>query len=336
MRIHVCAILLALFAGSCAAYDPASGDFSKASSGHVRAATWNVNRRFVSEPAADESFRRLISAMNPDIICFEEIAAGVTFDAIRARLDSILPIAEGTSWSVHLGISDGFERNALAARLPESMRITDTSPTSELRGVTGALIDLPASQYGCRVYVMGVHLKCCSGTTETQRRQRHCDALAKWFGDLRTPGGDADLPADTPVVVAGDFNFVDPDPQQPEVTLRTGDIQDNETFGRDARGDWDNTDIWDAAPCDPFTSRSQTWPSGTANPASRLDRMYFTDSVTSTPVCFVLNTKTMSPAQLAAANLQSADSETASDHLPVVSDFIVPVVAVEVSKLEIE
>jgi hypothetical protein len=49
--------------------------------------------------------------------------------------------------------------------------------------------------------------------------------------------------------------------------------------------------------------------------------MYYTDSRVSIAHKFILNTKTMSAAQLLSAGLKSSDSEDASDHLPIAADI---------------
>jgi endonuclease/exonuclease/phosphatase family metal-dependent hydrolase len=307
------------------AWNPAAGDFSKEHPTDIRVMAYNTARNFIADSTKDALFQRILQAANPDIISFEEIVDTITTSQLVTRLNTILPTS--STWTVHLGNSDGFIRTVLATRYPQSMQITDTTPTSEVRGVNAALVDLPDDVYAGDLYPMCVHLKAFAGGTNTQRRQKACDALAKWFGDIRTSGGAIDLPTSTPALVMGDFNFVDPDPQQPEVTLRTGDIVDNATYGPDIAPDWDATDLLDVTPSDPFTGDTDTYPSGTTNPTSRIDRIYITDSVLGVVHAFVLNTKTMTASQLAAAGLQSGDTDNASDHLPIVADFalMVPV-----------
>ncbi len=301
------------------AYNPYVGDFARNQPGDVRIAAFNVLNNLGSTSAAERAaLTRLLRVLDPDIICFEEVTNTHSKAYLESELSSLVPLPAGQQWSVHIGPSDGFDFNVLASRHALSMQVTDTIPASDLRGTPAALFK-PAG-YRLGAYVMGLHLKCCTGGTTTQRRQKHCDAIAKWFGDLRTPGGNVDLPADTPVFAIGDFNLVDPDPQQPEFTLRTGDIQDEATYGPDIKGDWDNTDIADLKPADPFTGDLDTWPSGTINPTSRLDRIYYTDSRVSVAGSFILNTLSMTEQQLLAAGLKAADSATASDHLPVAID----------------
>jgi len=302
------------------AYNPAAGDYSKAQPSHIRLASWNVARNWgSSDPSVDAAMTRVLRLLNPDILALQEIPESFTAAQVQAKMNAILPLGPGQQWQVHLGLSDGYIRNALITRRPMSLQITNTVPASEVRGVTAALVDLE-STVPRDLYAMSVHLKCCSGVSETSRRQRHADALAKWFGDIRTPGGAITLPIHTPAVVMGDFNFVDPDPQQPEVTLRTGDIVDNALFGPDIKGDWDVTDLQDVQPADPFTGDRDTWPANTSAPSSRLDRFYLTDSALTVATKFIVNTRTMTPAARSAAGVLQFDVETASDHLPIALD----------------
>ena len=129
------------------------------------------------------------------------------------------------------------------------------------------------------------------------------------------------LPDLTPMVVMGDFNFVAG--PQPEITLRTGDIQDNATYGPDVKGDWADVDLIDPAPVNPDNGNANTWPSYKEKPTSRIDRFYLTGSAATVVGGFILNTLTMSPADLVSAGLQKKDTtnEFSADHLPVVIDL---------------
>ena len=296
---------------------------------------YNTHGDFIITSSTDDEYQRILQAIDPDIIVMEEIDPSITSATLQSRFDSVLPLGGGNHWAVHLGLSDTFNRNIVCSRWTEKMQITDTTPASEVRGVTATLIDLPDATYSTDIYIMGIHLKAFAGGTNTTRRQTACDALAKWFGDIRSSGGSINLTSNTPALVTGDFNFVDTDPQQPEVTLRTGDIQNNATYGADIKGDWDVSDLTDLQPADPNTADIETWPSGTTNPTSRLDRFYYTDSAVTVAHSFVLNTLAMTSGALTAAGLVSTDSGTASDHLPVVADFAVSTVPVELSVFEL-
>ncbi|MDP8247247.1 MAG: endonuclease/exonuclease/phosphatase family protein [Candidatus Tritonobacter lacicola] len=305
------------------AFNPSAGDFSKDLDTDVRLLSYNTHMDFISDPSRDDAFNRILSAIGPDVIVFQEINSSLSESSIRSRLDSVLPY--GATWEIHFGMSDG-RRNVLASRYPLSMTRTDTNPPSSSRGVTIGLVDLPDGAHFKDLYIMGVHLKAMSDPESEAKRQKSCDAIACWMGDARdAPEAQHNyisLGSDTPMIVMGDFNFYSEHPQ-PEVTLRTGDIQDNGTYGPDVKGDWDITDITDTKPENPYNVDPDTWPSDTEYPYSRIDRFYYTDSASTVANSFILNTLSMNSEQLAAAGLEQNDTHEnySSDHLPVVMDI---------------
>ncbi len=325
-RFTLAAVLIgatSLLVGPAAwAWNPTAGDFSKIHPAHVRIVSYNTLLQFMAEPSKDAAFNRVLTALNPDIICFQEMVSSLTIGQIASRLQSVLPFSEGT-WQVHLGMAEG-SRVVVAARFPLNLRRTDTVPAAGTRGVAIALADLPNERYQTDLYLLGVHLKCCGTSSDVADRQRSADAIAAWLGVARQPGGLVTLALNTPMVVLGDFNFVTG--PQPEITLLTGDIQDNATFGPDVKGDWDNSNMTDVMPEDPFTGNANTWRSDRTNPTDRLDRFIYTDSVASVAAGLVLNTRNMTGSALAATGLQANDTTptNTADHLPILMDLVVP------------
>jgi endonuclease/exonuclease/phosphatase family metal-dependent hydrolase len=259
---------------------------------------------------------RVLQALDPDVIAFQEIPVDTTEAQVQARLAATL----GGTWAVNLGNTDGFIRNGLATRWSLSMERDDTTPASEVRGVTMGLVDVPDAFAARDIYFMVVHLKASSGDENEARRQQASDAMARWIGDARTPGGFIDLPASTPIVALGDFNYRDDSPGY--LTVRDGDILDNATYGPDIAPDWDGTSLRDAFPPDPANWRFNTY-SSRSTPSIRFDRILFTDSTIELANTFVLNTSSMTSSARSAAGLGSSDTSTASDHLPIVADFAI-------------
>ena len=192
-----------------------------------------------------------------------------------------------------------------------------------------APVDLPDGTYAYDLYLMNAHFKAGSGSDNINRRQQHADAIIHWTGDAQTSGGYINLPAGTPIVVLGDLNVYDTDPAYQLTTLITGDVVDEGTYGSDWPPDWDVSDDTDALPLhngvgpDFWTWRDD---SGSYNPGAT-DRIIYSDSVIAVDNSFVLNTKTMSPADLAAAGLQANDVVLQPaigyyDHLPMVVDLL--------------
>ncbi len=316
------AAFLAPMVGPAWAWNPTAGDFSRVDPADVRIVSYNTYLQFITEPSKDAAFARVLKALDPDIICFQEIVSSLTAGQIVSRLQSVLPFSEGT-WQVHLGLSSG-SRVVLASRYPLNLRRTDTVPAAGIRGVTIALADLPNDRYQGDVYLLGVHLKAGGTASDQENRQRSADAIAAWLGMARQSGGLVTLAANTPMVVLGDFNLVTG--PQPAITLLTGDIQDEATFGPDVKGDWDNSDMTDLTPVDPFTINDNTWRSDRTNPTDRLDRFIYTDSVAPVAARMVLNTRNMTTAALVASGLQEDDTTptNTADHLPILMDLVVP------------
>jgi len=326
-------LVLLLFLGICpvpaSAYDPAVGDLSKSSSTDLRVMTYNTYRQFIADSSVDNEFSRILKAIEPDVIVFEEIYWQVSIDQIESRLDGYFP---GSSWTVWTGEYSGFWDggdyvmdvcNAIASRWPLSLERWDTDPGAATRGVTMALVDLPDATYRRDLYVMGNHFKSGNDPDDEAQRQDSADAIACWLGDARDAEGakenNISLRERTPIVILGDFNFIADNPQ-PDVTILTGDIQDTGRYGNPVKGDWDDTDLRDAQPEDPWTGDDDTWDSD-GSPYRRFDRIYYTDSVLMLANGFILNTWSMSPSQRTAAGVGPYDTENASDHLPVVADF---------------
>ena len=320
----VSALAILLMVHPAIALNPLVGDFSKDNPLDVRIVAYNTEANFIADPAADPEFNRILTALQPDIICFEEMST-TSANNTATRLNSIMPIG-GAGWQVHVGVLAG-TRNVLASRYPLTQRRTDTIPESSTRGVTIALADLPSATHPLDVYLLGVHLKCCGdpGGSEDVNRQRSADAIANWLGDARDAarpsGNNIVLPANTPMIVLGDFNLVGG--PQPENTLLTGNIQDEPTFGTDVKGDWDVSNLTNLNPLDPFTGNNFTWQGNGTFPPSPLDRFMVTDSAFTVANKFILNTNTMTPSALAAAGLQAGDTlpQNSSDHLPIVVDL---------------
>lgn len=306
------------------AFDPAAGDFSKSQPNLIRVMTWNVLDRFIANPSYDARFRRVIEAVNPDIIAFQEIdhkdygSNNAIITQVKARLESYQP---HYTWRVHVGEGGG-NKNVICSRYPISMLRRDTDPGSNIRGVCCALVDLPDAQYDKDLYVMGVHFKCCDDSVDDhRRRQIHADAITNWMRDARTPGGKINLPQGTPMLVVGDTNLLnrgDAAPYHAARTLLDGTIYHQGQYGQSSPPDWDGSHNAEAATYDHVTGNPGTHSS--SNPIARNDRCFYTDSVMHHVNRFIVNTRTMSPAARTAAGLLENDS-AASDHLPCVVDF---------------
>ncbi len=321
----IAAIVVISCATQAMAFDPAAGDFSKPRPGLLRILTWNVHNNFIITADDDGRYQRVIKAVAPDIIVFQEMDHSLTAAQISGRLVSYFP---GSTWYVHRGKTDGTNtgvsnRNVIASRYPLSMTRTDTIPVSSIRGVVMAMVDLPNATFSKDLYLMGIHFKAGGLIEDHEKRQKHADAIINWMRDARTPGGNVNIPFGTPMIITGDFNIGNKNDRAPyhaSHTMLKGNIFDTATYGASSPPDWDGSTSTDASPYDYNTG--YPWTHGSSNPDSRIDRFYYTDSVIHKVSGFVLNSRTMTAAARAAAGgILVNDTSGASDHLPVVCDF---------------
>ena len=100
------------------------------------------------------------------------------------------------------------------------------------------------------------------------------------------------------------------------------------TFGNGGFPDWDNSPLKDQICYFNTKNIAYTWdkwnPMPGDFPPGRLDFVFFTNSVMSVDKSFIISTGHMSPSLLSQNNLFVNDSD-ASDHLPVIVDFILPI-----------
>jgi endonuclease/exonuclease/phosphatase family metal-dependent hydrolase len=308
----------------------------KDSPDHLRVMSYNVNWDSIfpdSDPLNDtfreydksEAFHRILKAVNPDILCLQEVNPARDPQQVGDILDELLPLEGGMMWQVHSG-SD----NLIAARYDLQMEDAQIAYGSKLagRGHAMALVDLPDAGYVSDLYLICAHYKSQGGQSNINARQAHADATVAWIRDLKTTGGEIDLPPNTPFMVLGDLNVYDTDPAQHLTTLLGGDIENEKKYGEDTTPDWDNTDLADALPShNGLGSETYTWRDDTQefNPGV-LDHILYTDSLIQLESGFVLNTMSLSEDALAAAGLQAGDvaldpAAGDFDHLPMVVDI---------------
>ena len=304
---------------------PARGLLDRWDADDLRIMAWNMYNFTVLEIPEERSaaMARVIVALNPDVIVFQEITLSpddVNASELRLWLESNI---DPGPWHMHDGIDTGI-RNVIASRLELDMleTQTDPAPLNSPRGATMARVDCPDERWSTDLYLIGVHFKAFGDCESERKRQGAADSIANWIGDLRTPGGVVDLPAQTPIFVLGDMNFYS-DGLQPELTLLNGDILDEDRFGSDIPGDWDETALADLRPPQLVTGETWTlWGDDSYEP-SRTDRIVTTNSVLMRQNMFVLNTTVLPSDVLDQYGLQVNDTtrEVASDHLPVVIDL---------------
>ena len=271
----------------------------------LRFLTWNVHGDDLFDPNLFDEYDRILSALNPEIIAFQEIYSHNTAE-LKELMESILPSGDGEEWFTLIDGND----IALASRYSI---LNSWFPNNPNRAF---LVELKP-EYSKNLLVIGAHFPCCLNDSS---RQNEIDGIMAFLRDALQPGGVIDLEENTPVILAGDFNLVG-ERRQLE-TLLTGDILDNSTWGSDFSPDWDGTNLSDAIPRHTDLLQTYTWRNDNS-PFSpgRLDFIIYTDSAIKLENSFVLWTEEMSADTLNAYGLVSSDTRFASDHLPVVVDF---------------
>ncbi len=280
----------------------------KKSDDHLRVLTYNVLRDNLFKVGQRQYFERILKAIQPDIIAFEEIYE-YSADQTALQIQSILPLSSKERWYRSKVNPDivAISRHPIKRAYPI--------------GENGAfLIDL-RPKFNTDLLLIGAHP--ASGSRNYER-QLEIDAIMAFVRDAKTEGGVLDLSSNTPIIIMGDMNLVGYAEQ-----LRTflqGEIVNDRQFGPSFKPDWDGTDFTALLPRQTNLLMAYTWynENNFFNPG-RLDYIIYSDSVIEPGNHFILFTPEMSADTLAKYGLQSQDVIMASDHLPVVGDFILPV-----------
>ena len=273
----------------------------------LRIMDWNVLNDGLIDPQRQPSFTRLLQAINPDIMCFNEC---FNSSAVQVK-DAISQMLPGTNWNA-VKMDAG---NVTVSKYP----ILQNWLVYPGHRITASLIDLP-EWYGKDFLVIDSHLKCCSGQVNDDKRQLEADATIAFILDAKTPGGVIDLPAETPFAIMGDLNLVGD--RQQLITLLTGEIINTPIFGNGGPPDWDNTNLEDLLSRQSDKRTAYTWRNdGSSYPPGRMDYQIYSNSVINVEKDFVIQTEVMSVPRLNEYGLLQFDTHTASDHFPKVADL---------------
>lgn len=340
-RVSLLVVLLILLVAGCRSIlIPEQGSIpeflQKPSLQHIRVMSFNVGYdsifldddpqnhpwRSDSKPA---EFVRIVKAIDPDVICLQEINPVRDPQQVGNILDAAIPLGNGKKWQTHSG-----QDNVIAARFDLVLRAEKLAPYGNITkpGHALALVDLPNANYEEDLYLICAHFQAMGGQENIKARQEHADAIMRWIRDIGAPGDEIDLPANTPIVVLGDFNVYATDPAYHLTTLLTGDIVNEDEYGADIAPDWDDTALADALPRHNASGDDiYTWRDDTQefNPGA-LDRILYTDSIIAVRHAFVLNTTVMTKSELAGTGLKVGDvlmdlEAGRYDHLPLVVDI---------------
>jgi len=282
-------------------------DFEKKDMETVRLLSYNVLSDGISDYERIPSFKRIISAINPDIITFNECWDTESWSA-GDLLDNILPLQGGSEWQT-VKLVNG---NITCSKF----KITESVVVYSDGRIQASLVNLP-SNFPKDIVVINSHFRCCDADYE---RQYEADAIIDFMLKEKTSSGILDLPEGTPMVISGDLNLVGNSQQL--TTLVTGEIINTSYFGQGAPPDWDNSSLEDNVAIQSDIRMAYTWRRDYSSYwPGRLDFSIFTNSVAESVKSFVVQTEVMSDERLDLYGLQKHDSEIASDHFARVTDF---------------
>ncbi len=330
-------ILLAGIAVSEGSSDSGSKDhnfWSRTSDGSfdLRVMTWNVWKGSILPPdgVRQESFKRIVRAVKPDVVCLQEVR-GAKAKELSEMMDHLIPLGREIRWQVHSHPNtDNVVLSRYPLRLGEHELIIPLGPFFDniSLGHIMCLVDVPDSFHTSDVYVISTHV--LSGRN-IRARERHTDSIARWLRGLISPNGPNSLAVGTGIVILGDLNVYggqSDDPARHLMTLLTGDIVDEATFGPDFAPDWDGTRLVEVKPRHNAREKDYyTWRVDKDTfPPDALDRIIYTDSALTVRKSFVLDTTRMTEKELHESGLLASDVLRAGkagdfDHLPLVVDL---------------
>jgi len=271
----------------------------------VRVLTWNVLWSGILETGREEHFRRVLQALKPDIVNLQEI---IEFEEAAARVEEWLPLESG-QW-LYLGFGDRvtISRHPIVWDWPATY-----APLT--KKITVVPVEV---EPGKRIVFFNGHL---SFGSHDEERQLEADSFIAYVWELMTPGGAEEMAQGTPFMLLGDLNLVG-DAGQLE-TLLTGSVVNTGEYGSPHPPDWDGTDLAELWPRQTGSRMGFTWrdDKGSFWPG-KLDFIIYSDSRLAVDRSFVLDTSRMTAEELEAAGLEAEDTGSASDHLPVVADFL--------------
>lgn len=273
---------------------------AKSSITDFRVLTYNSKRDALFDPSLFDEYDRILSAIKPDIIGFQEIYNNDGVDA-AALIEQMLPSSAGEAWYY----GDTGTDNLIVSRYPIINQQT-------VEGNSAYLLEM-GDDY---LFTIVAHPPCCSNE---EGRQWEIDAFMGVLRDSKS-GSEFNIPEKTPIIIMGDMNLVGLNRQQ--TTLTTGDIFYENDHGPDFDPDWDGSALDDAKPYNPGLPTSFTWYSPNSSyGAGRLDYVVYSGSVLEVLNSFSLHTPTLDQDSLRVYGLKHQDTIDASDHIPVVVDF---------------
>ena len=262
----------------------------------LRVTAFNAWDDKLFETEFTEQYERILSALQPDIIAFQEIWDHDAEETVQ-RMEELLPGKDANHW--HGAKMDN--GNVTVSRFPviDSWRVYDNGR------LTAVLLDANEA-YDTELLVINVHLRCCS--RGENNRWNEIQALSDFIEDSMEEGGRLHIEEDTPIIVAGDFNLVGSRDQLE--AIQAGITE------------WHGKYIKPVMPRQTEKRMNYTWRNDQSTfMPGKLDYIFYSGSMLTLKNNFTLQVESMSPEQRDIYDLQYGDTRDASDHLPLTADF---------------
>ncbi len=265
-----------------------------------RVMTWNVLNNGLTDPKRDSYFVKVFKRLKPGIVTLNECWE-IKPETASSFFNQNLSLPGKEKW---VAVKKG-QGNITVSRFP----ILKSWQLKDHFRLTATLHDLPQKvKLPEKVLIINAHLSCCQ---KTKDRQQEVKAFQDFINEAQKSGGRLTLPPNTPIILAGDLNLVGK-----HKTLQM--VKKGFTQKR-FKPDWDWTSLTSVKARHTHSRMTFTWENRQSEwPAGKLDYILYTDSRVSPVKSFTLNSETY-PANIFFSNEATVK---ASDHLPLVADFI--------------
>ncbi len=278
-------------------------NLSKAEESDIRIVSFNSEFDGFFDGIRGAKQRSILSALDPDIIAFQEIYDHSAND-VKDVIENILPLDNGEWYAEKI--------------FPDIITVSKY-PITEKHSINGnGVFNIQALEEPNKSLILfNCHFSCCDNNLE---RQEEIDELMSFVREMKESPGPITVQTDSPFIILGDLNLVGFDEQYK--TLITGDIQDEFNYGADFEPDWDGSDMIDLKPRTIGYPSHFTWfDDGSSFPSGRLDYMIYSGYSAQVNNAFVFNTELMDTDILSQLSLSADIVYEASDHLPLVADY---------------
>jgi len=300
----------------------------------LRIATYNaLNFRGQSDSDRFDDFRIVMSSMQPDVVCMQEIISEEAVDMLLSF--AFLPFEN--DWAAAAFANGPDTDNALFFRTSKAALVSQRQIPTSLRDITEYTIRPAEGDTTIRLRLYSAHLKASDGETNQERRRQECATLRQQLNML----SEGAL-----FMMMGDFNLYTAAEPAYQLLLSPDPLPNGQLFDPiDRYGEWHNTvsfaDIHTQSP------RTQSFGGGaTGGMDDRFDFILVSAALMDTNGSHVLpqtykaygnDGQHFNLAINEGFNAAVPDSVAdalhfASDHLPVVADFVIRSEPVDVAE----